>query len=87
MLPPLLSEKSVNNCLPLLQGGWRYDRRSKKYKYRSLELEGQGGTICLESSAESREYILTYFWGMGTYFYWGDGSIYLLGGWVEIFGG
>ena len=31
--------------------------------------------------------MLTYFWGMGTYFYWGDGSIYLLGGWVEIFGG
>ena len=24
---------------------------------------------------------------MGTYFYWGDGSIYLLGGCVEIFGG
>ena len=47
----------------------------------------KGGTICLESSAESREYMLTYFWGMGTYFYWGDGSIYLLAGWVENFGG
>ena len=23
---------------------------------------------------------------MGTYLLWGDGSIYLLGGWVEIFG-
>ena len=34
----------------------------------------------LKSSAESREYMLTYFWGMGTYFYWGDGSIYLFGG-------
>ena len=34
---------------------------------------------CLESSAESREYMLTYFWGMGTYFYWGDGNINLLG--------
>ena len=45
------------------------------------------GNMCLESSAESREYMLTYFRGMGTYFYWGDGSIYLLGGWVEIFGG
>ena len=31
----------------------------------------KGGSICLESSAESREYMLTYFWGMGTYFYWG----------------
>ena len=34
--------------------------------------------------------MLNYFWGMGTYFYWEDGSIYLLGGgggWVEIFGG
>ena len=28
----------------------------------------KGGTICLESSAESLEYMLTYFWGMGTYF-------------------
>ena len=28
-------------------------------------------SICLQSSAESREYnMLTYFWGMGTYFYW-----------------
>ena len=32
------------------------------------------------SRAESREYMLTYFWAKGTYFYWGDGSIYLLGG-------
>ena len=48
----------------------------------------KGVSICLESSAESREYMLAYFWGKGTYFYWGDGSIYLLGrGWVEIFGG
>ena len=23
--------------------------------------------------------MLTYFWRMGTYFYWGDESIYLLG--------
>ena len=45
----------------------------------------KGGSICLESSAESREYMLTYFWGMGAYFYWGmeayfywgDGSKYL----------
>ena len=29
----------------------------------------------------SNEYILTYFWGMGAYFYWGDKR-----GWVEIFG-
>ena len=58
-------------------------RRSKRYKYRSWK----GGSICLESCAESREYMLTYFWGMGTYFYWGDGNIYLLGGWVEILGG
>ena len=29
------------------------------------------GSMCLESSAESREYMLTYFRGMGTYFYWG----------------
>ena len=42
-----------------------------RYKYRSWK----GGSICLESSAESREYMLTYFWGKGTYFYWGDGSI------------
>ena len=53
------------------------------YNYRSWK----GGIICLESSAESRDYMLTYFWEKGTYFYWGDGSIYLLGGWVEIFGG
>ena len=53
------------------------------YKY----MIWKGGSICLESSAESREYMLTYFWGMGTYCYWGDGSIYLLRGWVEIFGG
>ena len=40
------------------------------------------------SSAESREYMLTYFWGMGSYFYWGieaysywgDGSKSLGGG-------
>ena len=32
------------------------------------------------SSAESREYMLTYFWGMGAYFYWGDGSIDVGGG-------
>ena len=42
-----------------------------RYKYSSWK----GGSICLESSAESREYMLTYFWGKGTYFYWGDGSI------------
>ena len=45
--------------------------------------EVRGTTIgvgrVVESSAESREYMLTYFWGMG--------SIYLLGGWVEILGG
>ena len=40
----------------------------------------KGGSICLESSAESREYMLTYFWGMGTYFYWGDVSKSLGGG-------
>ena len=45
------------------------------YNYRSWK----GGIICLESSAESREYMLTYFWGKG--------NIFLLGGWVEIFGG
>ena len=63
------------------------DRRSKRYKYRSC----QGGSICLKSSAESREYMLAYFCGMETYFHWGDGGIHLLGGggggrgWVEIF--
>ena len=57
--------------------------RGTRHKYRSWK----GGSIFLESSAESREYMLTYFWEKGTYFYWGDGSIYLLGGWVEIFGG
>ena len=31
------------------------------------------------SSAESREYMLTYFWGMGTFILLGDGSIHLLG--------
>ena len=30
----------------------------------------KGGSICQEYSAESREYMLTYFWGLGTYFYW-----------------
>ena len=45
------------------------------YKYKSWK-----SRICLESSAESREYMLTYFWEMGTCFYWVDGSIYLLGG-------
>ena len=40
-------------------------KRSKSYKYRSWK----GGIICLESIAESREYMLTYFWGKGTYFY------------------
>ena len=39
------------------------------------------------SRVESREYMLTYLWGIGKYFLLGDGSIYLLGGWVEIFGG
>ena len=39
------------------------------YNYRSWK----GGIICIESSAESREYMLTYFWEKGTYFYWGDG--------------
>ena len=42
----------------------------------------KGGSICLQSSAESREYILTYFGerehifigGMEAYIYWGDGS-------------
>ena len=58
-----------------------YDRRSKRYKYRSWK----GGSICLEFSAESREYVLTYFWRMGTYFYWEDVSIYSFGRWVEIF--
>ena len=53
------------------------------YKYRSWK----GGSISLESSAESRDYMLTYFWRMGKYFYWGDGSIFLLGGLIEIFGG
>ena len=56
---------------------------SKRYKYSSWK----GGSICLESSAESHEYMLIYFWGMGTYFFWWDGNINLLGGWVEIFGG
>ena len=32
------------------------------------------GSISIEFSAESREYMLTNFWGMGTYIYWGDGS-------------
>ena len=45
--------------------------RGTLYQYRSWK----GGSICVESSA----YMLTYFWGIGTYFYWGDGSIYLLG--------
>ena len=44
-----------------------YNRRSERYKYRSWK----GGSICLESSAESREYLLIYFSGMGTNFYWG----------------
>ena len=53
-------------------------------------IEGVRGTsigvgrvvTCLESSAESREFMLTYFWEMGkkiiwgmeAYIYWGDGS-------------
>ena len=36
----------------------------------------KSGTICLESSVESREYMLTYFWGM---------EHILLGGWKHIF--
>ena len=40
----------------------------------------KGGSICLESSAESREYMLTYFWewehifivGMEAYIHWGS---------------
>ena len=55
--------------------------RAKRYKYRSWKV----GSISIEFSAESREYMLTNFWGMGTYIYWGDGSIYLLGGWKHIF--
>ena len=47
----------------------------------------EGVRRVVKSSAESREYVLIYFWGMGTYFYLGDGSIYWLGGWVDIFGG
>ena len=42
-------------------------------------MSSKGGSICLESSAESGEYMFTFFWEMGTYFYWGDGGIYLLG--------
>ena len=44
------------------------------YKYRSWK----GDSIYLESSAGSREYMLIYFWGMGTYFIWG---------WKHIFNG
>ena len=62
----------------------------KKFPPCACKIPTVGGTICLESSAESREYMLTYFWGMETYFYWGNGSIiYLLGDGsnFEIFGG
>ena len=54
---------------PLLQGdeGMIEGVRGTSIYNRSCK----GGSICLESSAESREYMLTYFWGMGTYFYWG----------------
>ena len=87
LLPTPFNPKSlIKSSRPLLQGGWRYDRRSKRYKYSSWK----GGSICLESNAESCEYMLIYFWGMGTYFFWWDGNIYLLGGgggWVEIFEG
>ena len=39
------------------------------------------------SNAESREYMLTYFWGIGAYFYWGIAEHGFIGGWVEFFGG
>ena len=57
-----------------------YDRRSKRYKYRSLK----GGSICLESSAESREYIyVNLFLGKGDIFIGGtEAYIYWGGGWV-----
>ena len=55
---------------------------SKRYKYSSWK----GGSICLESIAESREYMLTYFLGMGTFFFIGGMETYIYwGGWVEIF--
>ena len=72
--PPPFNPKSPKKSSPaLLQGGWRY------HKYTSWK--GAGGSICLESSAESREYISAYFWGMGyifiggmeAYIYWGMG--------------
>ena len=44
------------------------------YNYRSWK----GDSIYLESSAGSREYMLIYFWEMGTYFIWG---------WKHIFNG
>ena len=47
----------------------------------------KGGSICLESSAESREYMLTCFWGMGTYFYWGMEAYIYWGNGSKFLGG
>ena len=38
---------------------------------RGTSIEVGRRSIFLESSAKSRESMLTYFWGMGTCFYWG----------------
>ena len=48
---------------------------------------GVGRMVAYVESLVLSHVLMSYFWGMGIYFYWGDGSIYVLGGWVEIFGG
>ena len=64
---------------PLNSKNFAYPKSPKKLSPSSAR--GDEGMIegvrrVVKSSAESREYVLTYFWGMGTYFYLGDGSIY-----------
>ena len=74
LLPTPFNPKSLKIAPPpFCKGRWRYDRRSKRYKYRIWK----GGSICLESSAESREYMLTYLFGEWEYIF--------VGGWKHIF--
>ena len=47
---------------------------------------GVGRMVAYVESLVLSHVLMSYFWGMGIYFYWGDGSIYVLGGWSKSLG-